>query len=210
MFLLLFWARLNGTDRRGASFTKQKNSPCPGTMDLENWGMMGREVRPGRTFLTLVRWEGVGDCAGDEDGLQSWVLLWKVCKVTRLNIKWYLKSLHFEETQARISDEDLLGKYPECRRRWISGCVGGPSCGTCCVSTAEASVAEAAGLAVTWAASSPCHYPGVEAARLDTTHTLSETNCSTTRLQLINLTTRLKKKILHLLKSFHSIRLFNL
>lgn len=43
----------------------------------------------------------------------------------------------------------LLGNCPECRRRWISGCADGPGCGTCCVSTVEASAAAAAGLEVT-------------------------------------------------------------
>lgn len=64
-----------------------------------------------------------------------------------------------------------LGNRPEWRCRCISGCVDGPGCGTCCVSTVEASAAVAADLEVMWAASSPCHYLGVEEVRLCTTHT---------------------------------------
>lgn len=181
------------------SFTEQPNSPCPGTRDLENWGIMGRGVRPGRTFLTFVKWEGVGDCAGDVDGLPSWVLLWKGTKVceevkhlnmvasghvnqncyrdktnqrTRAKRKELWTRLTWELSRAQTSVDFWLRWWSRLWYLLCFHCVG--ECGRGCWPGGNVSCINTMPL------------PGGGGGTPGHTHTHNETTCSPTWLQLIN------------------------
>lgn len=87
--------------------TEQEDSPCPETKDLEKWGMMGTVLRLGRMFFTVVRCAGVGDWAGEMDGLPICGLL---CAQRKLNIQMMLHSSH-DRITSNIN-KDVFYKLP--------------------------------------------------------------------------------------------------